>query len=370
MESGSMEGGTTSQEVVPGKERLSKKGLTEDDDGSDGSEDLEEQLEAKEVEHRDAMDEMDPRDEQKRTYPADLELEKAELEEKYEEACDWRIRRIQPWKAPGPDGIHAHWWEALPSAKKLLNELVVDWLATAKDHSYGRKGTKETLSVAWLDFQKAYDSVSHEYIRWAINSVNIPRSVELTLRRLMSDWETRFESTQCRPKLRSDKMKMLNGIFQAANSHGGRWPQRITLAIATMRHVYSNTNGAAPKLLEALKRAATLDTQIRVVVGTCGEHVPAVKEDRRRCWIQKLTEWEPFYKDIPMGDGRNARVVRAHLTCSESPTICKGATLAYRPGNTCSARRLPCGSTSVASFFFETDVRGLQMMIGAGYEPY
>lgn len=44
-------------------------------------------------------------------------------------ALPWRIfesclKKMKPWKAPGPDGLHAYWWKVFPSAGRALYKLM------------------------------------------------------------------------------------------------------------------------------------------------------------------------------------------------------------------------------------------------------
>lgn len=52
--------------------------------------------------------------------------------EEIEAECWGAIEKMRPWKACGPDGIHAGWWKLLPAAKCLLVSLVVDSIQTGR----------------------------------------------------------------------------------------------------------------------------------------------------------------------------------------------------------------------------------------------
>ncbi|KHN84010.1 Retrovirus-related Pol polyprotein from type-1 retrotransposable element R2 [Toxocara canis] len=232
------------------------------------------------------------RDEQLAAYPAGVELGETDLLKWYKKA----LGKARPWKACGPDGIHAFWWKNLPSAARKLGDLVVEWLKTGKVNtgwfcrgrtvlvpkkgdlsrpgnyrpitclntcyklftsvinevlrSHLEKGNaiaanqralrtrewgcihallldravvtdamsqkQKALSVAWLDYKKAFDFIPHDYLRWVLEAVRLPPMALLALRRLMSDWSTRFEwrTHETGGLTRSQRMPVLNGIFQ------------------------------------------------------------------------------------------------------------------------------------------------------------
>lgn len=232
------------------------------------------------------------RTEMKEEYP---ELSEAGEESKILEEIDKAIRKARPWKAPGCDGIQAHWWKALPVASLWLTRIVAEWLQSTKvpagwiargrtvlipkkgdltkaenfrpitclnscykvltatvnalllDHlKLGRAippnqralrkhewacqhamlldqaiirdslSREKPISVAWLDYKKAFDSIAHSYLRWVLESVNTPKKLGTILERLMSSWVTRLEigGPNAKGKKRSAPIKVLNGIFQ------------------------------------------------------------------------------------------------------------------------------------------------------------
>lgn len=243
-------------------------------------------------------------------------VDEMEVEQAYEEA----IRMAKPWKAVGPDGIQAFWLKNLSSAKRILNDIIKDWLITSKvttgwlcrgrtvlipkkrnsnvpaDYrpitclntcykimtavinkitlNHLKSGTaipesqralkksewgcthaiikdnalimdaasqrKRPISVAWVDYRKAFDSVSHEYIEWLLEAVNIPTNIRTVLRRLMGSWTTRFEISRPglrRGKDRSDQLRVLNGIFQGDSLS----PTLFILAIAPVSYALETT---------------------------------------------------------------------------------------------------------------------------------
>jgi len=48
------------------------------------------------------------------------------------------------------------------------------------------------MSVAWVDFQKAYDRVPHQWIRDMLKAVKVSRNVERTVQHAMGMRQTTF----------------------------------------------------------------------------------------------------------------------------------------------------------------------------------
>ena len=56
------------------------------------------------------------------------------------------------------------------------------------------RAKKRNLSMAWIDYQKAYDSVPHSWILEMLGKVKVAGNVEGLLRRSMKDWKTLLTS--------------------------------------------------------------------------------------------------------------------------------------------------------------------------------
>lgn len=65
---------------------------------------------------------------------------------------------------------------------------------------------KRPLSVAWIDYAKAFDSVSHKYIQWVLKAMQLFPTLRLFIRRLMSQWKVKYE-------IKSDKGKVMRNNF-------------------------------------------------------------------------------------------------------------------------------------------------------------
>ena len=71
-------------------------------------------------------------------------------------------------------------------------------------------GKRHPLSVAWLDYKKAFDSIPHAYIKWLLRAVNAPRFILRFVDRAMDRWGTTFHSQNATTR----KIPVKNGIFQ------------------------------------------------------------------------------------------------------------------------------------------------------------
>lgn len=52
---------------------------------------------------------------------------------------------------------------------------------------------KHRLSLAWLDFKKAFDSIPHQHLRFMLESISSPPTLLTMTGRLMKLWSTRLE---------------------------------------------------------------------------------------------------------------------------------------------------------------------------------
>ena len=88
---------------------------------------------------------------------------------------------------------HADRFQLLPEEQKALRKgrrgcldaLAID-LAVSKE----KKDKEKDMSVAWLDFRKAYDLVPHRVILDTVKSCKTPRWIQSLLRTVMPEWKT------------------------------------------------------------------------------------------------------------------------------------------------------------------------------------
>ena len=64
------------------------------------------------------------------------------------------------------------------------------------------------ISLAWIDYAKAFESVPHGYIEWSLKAVKIPTSVEKFVKSLLESWRVRNEAKDSRGRtLRSEPVR-------------------------------------------------------------------------------------------------------------------------------------------------------------------
>jgi len=72
---------------------------------------------------------------------------------------------------------------------------------------------KQSLSVGWIDYTKAYDRVPHQWIKLVLKSIRAPRMVTRTIRSLIPLWKTTFELGKGEDQV-TFEVKLKRGLFQ------------------------------------------------------------------------------------------------------------------------------------------------------------
>lgn len=237
--------------------------------------------------------------------------------ENWEQVC----KKARPFKACGPDNIHAFWWKILPSAKdglfriisnlrghttldlpswiargravslykgsgdqndpgnyrtivclntcyKLITGMIARWIdcdvrtisaalptnqmalqkgvwATTHAHILDRTIVRDVtstrvrrqLSIAWIDFAKAFDSIPHTYIRWVLECIGVSKDIRDLLFGLMNLWEITFSGfVQGRAQV-STPLKVRNGVLQGDTLS----PLLFCLSVAPISHHLNTT---------------------------------------------------------------------------------------------------------------------------------
>ncbi|MGL5043220.1 MAG: RNA-directed DNA polymerase [Culicoidibacterales bacterium] len=136
---------------------------------------------------------------------------------------------------------HIETYDAIPENQRAL--VKNEWGCThalLKDRAiimdaFNQK--KQPLCMTWLDFSKAYDSISHKHLLWVLEKININAKILKILKRLMSKWNTKLELRKNRRLTKSKKIKLKNGIFQGDSLS----PTLFCLSIAPLSYAINNS---------------------------------------------------------------------------------------------------------------------------------
>lgn len=73
---------------------------------------------------------------------------------------------------------------------------------------------KTTLSMGWIDYRKAYDSVPHDWILESMKRIGIPQKIIGVCKSVMAKWTTNIILTTNRGEMVINDLKIRRGIFQ------------------------------------------------------------------------------------------------------------------------------------------------------------
>jgi hypothetical protein len=76
------------------------------------------------------------------------------------------------------------------------------------------KGRKKSLSMAWIDYQKAFDRVPHSWIIKSLELIGINNKVIAFTEKAMTYWRTRMRLHAQNELIETEDIKIQCGIFQ------------------------------------------------------------------------------------------------------------------------------------------------------------
>ena len=76
------------------------------------------------------------------------------------------------------------------------------------------KQRKRNLITIWLDYQKGFDSIPHEWMIQSLRLAKIPEKLVTAIETLTKQWATIVQLQRGKSSITSDVMNFLNGIFQ------------------------------------------------------------------------------------------------------------------------------------------------------------
>ena len=112
---------------------------------------------------------------------------------------------------------HVNEYEILPKEQRALvrnsygceHALTLDQTIAADARIY-----KRPLSVAWIDFRKAFDMVSHALIKRVMSAIKVPPHLKTLLEDMMSRWCVCYETRSGREIIRSSFLEVRRGVLQ------------------------------------------------------------------------------------------------------------------------------------------------------------
>ncbi|CAF1657578.1 unnamed protein product [Adineta ricciae] len=111
--------------------------------------------------------------------------------------------------------------------------LIVDQTVVAD--AYYQK--QRPLSVAWIDYAKAFDSVPHKYILWVLEAMQVPSPLRALIKSLMTQWRVKYEVKAKRGKcIRSQFLKIKSGVLQGDSFS----PLLFCLSMAPLSHALNH----------------------------------------------------------------------------------------------------------------------------------
>ena len=99
---------------------------------------------------------------------------------------------------------------------------------------------QRAISVAWIDYAKAFDSVPHSYIKWLLSAVRVPNPLKQFLSCLMKQWRVKYEVRGPGGKTeRSSYLQIRSGVLQGDSFS----PLLFCLAMAPISHAINKLDG-------------------------------------------------------------------------------------------------------------------------------
>nr|CAH7766629.1 unnamed protein product [Callosobruchus chinensis] len=89
------------------------------------------------------------------------------------------------------------------------DNLLIDRCVTQDSVQY-----KRNLSMAWIDYQKAFDTTSHELIVRLLECLSVDDQIVGCIKQLMPLWKTRFTITSSETRVRTELVSFKRGLFQ------------------------------------------------------------------------------------------------------------------------------------------------------------
>lgn len=112
-------------------------------------------------------------------------------------------------------------------------QLIIDMVTTKQ-----AKINKKNIAMAWIDYQKAYDSIPHSWLLEVLSIYKIDTNLIAFLKYCMNSWKTCLQLSLPSSHFTSDIIKIKRGIFQ-----GDSWsPKWFALALNPLSNILGKTD--------------------------------------------------------------------------------------------------------------------------------
>ncbi len=230
------------------------------------------------------------------------------------------------WRHVESNGVMPCEQKALHRGQRgCLDALLVDGMITE-----GAKVRRGGLSVAWIDYRKAYDRVPHVWVCRVLEAIKAPHYIRRCLGDLIPMWKSRFQMGVGKRALKFDQA-FGRGLFQGDSLS----PLLYCLCIAPLSHALnSETNGVACSserithllFMDDLKVYAKNRTQLEHALDVVGRVSDAVGME---LGLTKCAEAHMKNGRVETDEGGGTGLLR--LAMKEDPYTYLGITQVFDP---------------------------------------
>nr|CAH7741340.1 unnamed protein product [Callosobruchus chinensis] len=114
------------------------------------------------------------------------------------------------------------------------DNLLIDRCVTQDSVQY-----KRNLSMAWIDYRKAFDTTSHELIVRLLECLSVDDQIVGCIKQLMPLWKTRFTITSSETRVRTELVSFKRGVFQGDSLS----PLLFCISLLPLSIALKNTKG-------------------------------------------------------------------------------------------------------------------------------
>lgn len=104
------------------------------------------------------------------------------------------------------------------------------------------KHFKRNLSVAWIDYRKAFDSVPHDWLLEILSVIWAPQHIQTFLRRVIPLWSTTLRVGYGQKQQTSSQIRIKRAVFQGDSLS----PLLFCLSLVPLSHLLGRTAGYHP----------------------------------------------------------------------------------------------------------------------------